>query len=425
MHIPEDNSSERRFYTALHYQVFVLISFAFIIFEIFFLALYSDKFWFKVDLSPWGIPAALLAAAFAHFLLSWQESERGCKFFALFWRGLPPVIYRLWFLTNEKSSEKGLRLGLRRVVWRAIDQVELTFFGNLLIETRSISGPARIVEKGGGPIDLNPPLVILKAPFGVVSRACQQELIRCLEKENANCQLNSRLRKQLKKNELKGTELIMLIVSGFFLLFYLDVGFSTFNFLEILKHYYLAEDAAMRANLPEAQAHFERADSLFHNPCAVSWVTHKLFESNTTKSGILQVRAETLWRMNKRQEALSDLEEARVLNPKNFRLDLDLARKLTDTAKEKEALQVIDDAISHKSDALVPRSYKIALLKGKVDARTSAYSSAALEFLHESMRDFDDKVFGEPPNWPPNVSPFLPDVWHKEDVQFVFERLLR
>ncbi|WP_421021780.1 hypothetical protein, partial [Klebsiella pneumoniae] len=75
--------------------------------------------------------------------------------------------------------------------------------------------------------DLNPPQLLFKIPFGVASREDQIQLISLLRAENSKCVLNSRLEKQVAKEEPKGTLMILNIVSACFVLFFVDVAYST------------------------------------------------------------------------------------------------------------------------------------------------------------------------------------------------------
>jgi tetratricopeptide (TPR) repeat protein len=424
----------KQFYTNLSHQLFVLISSAFLIFEFLFLILYSSNFWFAVDLLPWGVPAAILALALAHFSLMWAESRFGCEFFRPLYKGEPPISYRKWIFVSADDEAAAIaqdvsnyvstgyfRYGTKQVLWQAVDQLDLTFWGNLLIKTRTISGPSQIEQKGKETIDNNPPYLIGRIPLGVASPTDQREFIAALQEQNPYCALNARLLKQVDKKDVPGTRAVLLSVTVFFVFFFLDVGFSTFSYLEILKHYYLAEQSARGGDQPEAAKEFARAEHLFKEPFILSWVSRKLIQSDGTKSSIMQMRADCLWQMGKKAEALASMEDALKLSPKNFRVDLKYARMLADAGKEKEALDAITSAVSKNREALVPRLYNVAML----DTKSKPSVAMASKYLDLSLQEFDDNVFGPEPNWPPDVSPFLSDVWHRDDVTFVFDRLVK
>jgi tetratricopeptide (TPR) repeat protein len=426
--------SGKQFYTNLSHQLFVLISSAFLIFEFLFLILYSSNFWFAVDLLPWGIPAALFSLALAHFTLMWAESRFGCEFFRPFYKGEPPISYRKWIFVSAEDEAAAIaqdvsnyastgffRYGTKQVLWQAVDQLDLTFWGNLLIKTRSISGPSQIEQKGKESIDANPPYLVGRIPLGVASLTDQREFIAALQEQNPYCALNARLLKQTDKKDVPGTKAVLLSVTVFFVFFFLDVGFSTFSYLEILKHYYLSEQSARGGNQTEAAKEFGLAEHLFKEPFILSWVSRKLIQSDGTKSSIMQMRADCLWQMSKKDEALSSMQEAIKLSPKNFRVDLKYARMLAEAGKEKEALDAITSAVSKNREALVPRLYNVAML----DTKSKPSVAMAAKYLDLSLQEFDDNVFGPEPNWPPDVSPFLSDVWHRDDVTFVFDRLVK
>jgi tetratricopeptide (TPR) repeat protein len=428
------DKSGKQFYTNLSHQLFVLISFAFVIFEILFLILYSSNFWFSINLLPWGIPAALLSLALAHFALIWVESRFGCEFFRPFYKGEPPVSYRKWIFVSADDEEAALaqdvsnyvstgffRYGTKQVLWQAVDQLDLTFWGNLLVKTRSISGPSQIEHKGKETIDANPPYLVGRIPLGVASLTDQKEFIAALQEQNPYCGLNARLLKQIEKKDVPGTKAVLLCVTIFFVFFFLDVGFATFSYLEILKHFYLAEQSARGGNQTDAAKEFATAEHFFREPFVLSWVSRKLIQSDGTKSSIMQMRADTLWQMNKRAEALASMQEALKLSPKNFRVDLKYARMLADAGQEKEALDAITSAVSKNREALVPRLYNVAML----DTKSKPSLAMASKYLDLSLQEFDENVFGPEPNWPPDVSPFLSDVWHRDDVTFVFDRLVK
>lgn len=132
--------------TAMH-QGYTLIGFAFLVFEMGFLLLYTNTFWFDVDLIWLGAPAAMLAMVVAHFILLWLEGPGGCRFFAFIFRRKPPLVYRRWMRLNDPEYDPGITFGERHLVWQAIDEIELTFWGNLLLSSRSLCGSHLASEK--------------------------------------------------------------------------------------------------------------------------------------------------------------------------------------------------------------------------------------------------------------------------------------
>jgi len=403
------------FGTTVSHQAFILLSSAFCFFELIFLWLYSDRSWFGTDLLFWTLPAAVFTIGTVHFVLRWLESPVGCKFTGFISKGLPLAPYQRWLLINESGFEPSVRIGNRRALWSAIDSAEMTFFGNLRLLSRASSGSAVMRSARGKEYDANPPQQLFKIPFGIASRKDQNFFIELLRKENPACEFNSRLLKQLKNDDPRGATVVLKIVSLFFLLFYIDVVFSTFSYLEVLKNYTLAKESSESAN-----AYFQKGEHLRLHPLPISWVTRKMFQTDSAKSGVMQVRADALWSMNRREEAIASMRDALEEHGKNFRAELKLARMLVDTRQLKEAYEVLDRAGEKSKKAFVPKMYVLALLQsGK-----SASGESAQQFYQRAMKSLDEELFKDSTGWPPGVSPYLPDVWHREDIDFVFEKML-
>jgi len=83
-----------------------------------------------------------------------------------------------------------------------------------------------------------------------------------------------------------------------------------------------------------------------------------LIQSDGTKSSIMQMRADTLWQMNKKAEALASMQEALKLSPKNFRVDLKYARMLADDDKRKKP-STPSQTLSRRIAKLLCRGYTI------------------------------------------------------------------
>jgi tetratricopeptide (TPR) repeat protein len=431
-----------KFRTTFAHQMFLLISSAFFVFELCFLWLYSDRSWFFANLILWSVPTTLLTLALAHGILRWLESPTGCRLSWPIGKGMPLVCYRNWVVVDEPEFPAGIQFGNRRATWRAIDQAELTFFGNLLFKSHATSGGSikRVVK--GKERDLNPPQLIFKLPFGVASRRDQIRLITLLLSRNSSCLLNDRLKKQIAKDEPKGSQVVLNIVSVCFLLFFTDVVYSTFNYVEMLKEYCLAHESADAdsINMPDAGKHFEEAEKLRLHPLPISWVTRKMFDTASTKSGVMQIRADALWSMQKHQEAIDSMREALEEHSKNYRAELKLSRMLVEDGRLEEAYPILDKALEKSKKAFVPRMYYLALLhrQRKEHQSTNSMSDAihagsnatsvnresAEMFYENTMKSLDDELFKDFTGWPPGVSPYLPDVWHRDDVEFVVRRML-
>ncbi|HEY9732104.1 MAG TPA: tetratricopeptide repeat protein [Drouetiella sp.] len=404
--------------TTLGHQGYTLIAIGFIVFELGFLTLYSNDFWFEVNVAWLGVPVALLALCVTHVFLTWVESESGCNFFSPVWKRRPPCVYRQWLRLNDTDLEPGLSFGQRHVVWRAIDEVELTFWGNLRILSRALSGAPSTREKKSKialfrPVDSEE---ILKVPFGFASAADQKLLIDAMRCHNPALKLNERLTKRLSQPDVKGTTYVQQIGAVFLFLVLMDVGFSMFSYLEMLKNYYLCEFTAVgdsRIERKLAPHFFEQAEEIRGHPLPFSWVSTKILREGKVASGLYQTRAEALWALGKKDEAIESMQKSLKLSP-SFRLNLKLARMMALNGQSKKAEEQLKMAMEEHDSALLPRLYMLAL---KTDSeRPNLYKG----YLH----DLDDDLFGTDLLWPPGSHVFLQDVFYRDDLTFIFDKLL-
>lgn len=411
--------------TTLSHRIFVLVSCAFIFFEILFLWLYSDHTWLSVDLPFLTIPAVAVALAASHLFLSLSESSPICRIFSAIGRGQPLLVYRRWIILEPQAPVPALTFGARRIVCPIVDQLHLTFFGNLVFKSRLVCGGSSSALDNQ-PIlchwwrtDSNPADVLLTLPFNVAAPVHQRRLVEYVQTHNPKCVFNERLKKKLFAKEIKGATALSNFLSILFFFFLFDVGYATFLYLTILKEYYLCQrqTQAQTPDMKLAQEHYAAAENLRCHPLPVSLAAGKLMNTIGTRGGVASMRADALIAMNKQKEAIAVLKEALLFNAKNCRLNLKLARLLCDQGRPEEALQQIRIAIDQNRDALVPRMYNVAL------SRTLQGDNAAEHLLTLAKSDFDERLFGEKPYWPPDIAPFFPDVWQRDDVVFVFEHL--
>lgn len=202
------------------------------------------------------------------------------------------------------------------------------------------------------------------------------------------------------------------------LLVLLDVGNSSFSFLQMMKEYYLAQTSARDGNLEEAKQHFETAEKIHDHPIPISWVTNKLVKHGVPGAGVHQARSEALWRMGRKEEAIEAARKPVELAPDHFRFNLRLARLLAETGNLKEARQQIRLAIDNHEDTLLPRLYMIALLKD------SNNPVLALKMYDLYIQQLIDIVYGEEPLWPPGGNRFVHDIIYLDDAAFVYDRLI-
>lgn len=404
--------------TTLGHQGYTLVAVGFIVFELGFLTLYSNDFWFEVNIAWLGVPAALLALFVTHFFLTWLESEAGCNFFSPIWKRRPPCVYRQWLRLDQPDLEPGLSFGQRHVLWRAIDEVELTIWGNLRVLSRALSGaPSTNLKKSRiplfQPVDAEE---ILKVPFGFASVFDQKLLIDTMRHYNPELKLNSRLAKRLTQPEVKGAGYVQLFGAAFLFLVLMDVGFSMFNYLEMLKNYYLCDFTAVgdsRIERKLAPHFFEQAEEIREHPLPFSWVSTKVMREGKVASGLYQTRAEALWALGRKDEAIESMRKSLALSP-GFRLNLKVARMMALNGQKDKAKEQLKDAMEEHETALLPRLYMLAL------APDSDRSNLYKAYLH----DLDDDLFGSDLLWPPGSHVFLQDVFYRDDLTFIFDRML-
>ena len=222
---------------SLGHSGFALISFNFALFELIFLNMFSDKFWFAVDVQWLGPLVVMLLYPLAHCILRWQESDFGCNLFSIIWKQKPPIVYLKWVSLNDTLFPPGIRFGNKHVGWSVIDEVELTLLGNLVLKSRALSGAQRSLQVPLKKFEekLVQPQVVLKIPFGVAARDEQMMLVESIRQNNADVVFNARLEKSINAPVVKGVAMIPLLGAVFLFVVLLDVGYSTFAYLETLK----------------------------------------------------------------------------------------------------------------------------------------------------------------------------------------------
>ncbi|MBI2811499.1 MAG: hypothetical protein HYX67_11840 [Candidatus Melainabacteria bacterium] len=414
--VPKSDLSLR---TTLGHQGYTVVGIGFIVFELGFLILYSNEFWFQSNVYWLGIPAALLALCIAHFFLIWVESKSGCNFFSPIWKRRPPCVYRQWVRLNESDLEPGISFGDRHVIWRAVDEVELTVWGNLRVLSRALSGAPSTKAMKKSKIPFFQPVdaeEILKFPFGFGSVADQKLVIDTMQHYNPAVKLNERLTKRLAQKDVKGAIYVQQLGAVFLFLVLMDVGFSMFSYLEMLKNYYLCEltgTADSRAERKLSPVFFAQAEEIREHPVPFSWVSTKIMREGKVASGLYQTRAEALWAMGKKEEAIESMRKSLKLSP-SFRLNLKVARMMALNGQREKAVEQLKEAIEDHDSALLPRLYMLAL--SSPTERPNLYKS----HLHE----LDDDLFGTDLMWPPGSHVFLQDVFYRDDLTFIFDKLL-
>jgi len=403
-------SIETVIHTSFSHRGLALVGTTLVLFEVLFVTLLALSFWFPLNLAPWGIPTVVIFSYLANALLSWLEGPAVCSLLRFALNGKPLLVYRRWL----SCDERGFTFGVKRVDWDAVDAVSLNFFSTLLIKSRKLCGPPNLV----GNKDLNPADTILKVPFGAIDLESQRNFVETLKKNRAGVALNDRLKKQISQPRLKGLPYLQSSSVLILALALVDLGYATFTYLETLKQYYLCHLDAAQSDMPSAKEHFRRAEDLRQHPLPVSWVAHKLTSLGGVSEIYERARSEALWSLGQRQEAFQVAKAAAARSSKGFRLHLRVARLSSLLGDHFGARAEIQKAIDQRDDALLPRLYLSALLLG------NGKSDAAQKSFEEYTSKLDDEVFGKDPPWPPGGDRFLTDVWYKDDLDFVFRRII-
>ncbi|MBA3858112.1 MAG: hypothetical protein C0507_14500 [Cyanobacteria bacterium PR.3.49] len=411
----EQVKSDRPIPTAWGYRGFVLVSAAFIIFELIFISLYSTTSWFSTDIRYLGIPVVLVLLPVAHqVLLSFERKP-------LLWaaspvrNGLPLILYWNWLTLGESA----LFVGLRKVAYSSIDELKLTIWGNLHIRTRSIRQGSEVFAADAAAQAAEPTDLIFKLPLGVVSPQFQRQLVETIKQANPDLVTNQRLVKKLAQQDISASQMIGVMGAAIMFMVLLDLGQSSYTYLDVLKNYYNADLSARKNETAESQKYFDQAEKLMREALPMSWIKTKFFEEGNGASGVKIARAEALWHMGKHQEAIEACREALKLSPKAFRINLRLARWLNATNAPADARKEIEQAMDIKKDSFLPRGYMVAL----EDERSG--STQAQKRYETYLKELDEELFAEEPVWPPGGERFLHDIWYREDLTFVFDRLLK
>jgi tetratricopeptide (TPR) repeat protein len=382
---------------------YTLIGSTFLVFEIFFLIFYGSDFWFEWTVTWLGLPILFAAFAISHLLLTWMESKSGCRFFYPLKKGAPPIVYRKWLTTDDS----GVTFGDRHVVWSAIDDLQLTIFGTVIMRSYALCGKGAL------------PDIVLKFPFASVPAAVQVEFLNRLKERQPAVAYNNRLTKRLSAKDIKGTQAVQSLGVVFMCVVLLDVAQATFHFLEMNKEFYFAQTEARDGHLEKAKQHLEAGDSIRKNGLPLSWVNSKLLAEGTVAAGVYESRSEALWRLGRKEEALADAKKALELYPVSHKLNLRVARLLAEMGKDREAKEQIRAAIDNSSDMLMPRLYMISVLMN------DKKPERALAMYNVYMDDLKDLVFGEEPLWPPGGNRFLHEMFYQDDAKFILDRLLK
>jgi tetratricopeptide (TPR) repeat protein len=384
------------------HRLLALIGTTFVLFEIVFLFFYSENFWFDYNVVPWGIPVVLLVAGAAHLFLTFLESNYTTRRFWFFLQGKPLVVYRRWLAL----SDDGLAYGMKHVLFEAIDEVNLTFFGNLMILSRRTCGP-----------NAERPDILVKFPFAAGWQQDQNRFIEALKSKRPDLKVNTRLEKRLKSKILKGQAYVQLAGALMMAVLLVDLGYSSFYFVDMLKDYYMARVCAIAGKTDEAERYLAKGDLAESHPFQLSYITSRFMTVGASGASLHEARADALWALGKKKEAIASQQQAIVLNPDSLNVCLHQVRFLVDDGQYNEAESRLNEVLDKHKHALLPRLYMLAAVKDVAPERPK-------ELYKSYMKQLSDDVFMDEPIWPPGGETFLHELFHSDDINFVFERLL-
>lgn len=390
--------------TSTTHRLYTLLGTTFVVFEGVFLVLWSNDFWFRINLVLVAVPTLVVAGFIAHLFLCWQESPRGIQLLSWLFKGQAPITYRRWL----SFDDEGVTVGSRRLIWSAIDGLTVTIFGNLQVRSYALSGTSA-----------KAPEVILKLPFEASNLSHQIEFVSSAKKHKPALLTNKRLEKAVTAKPGKGEAILRNLYAAFIVLLLCDISFSTFSYLELMKQYHLAQLAGKAHELDKAREYLRAAEAIQDNPPAFSYTTPKLLKDGAVAAGALRARAETLYALGDTAGAVEAAEKAQKAQPANYKTSLLLARLLAEQGKIAEARSQVVTAIDMRADELTPYLYLMALYC-QMDKRPQAE-----RLYNQSMNTLIDEVFGEEPLWPPGSNRRLHELFSSDDVSFLFPRLLK
>jgi tetratricopeptide (TPR) repeat protein len=387
--------------TTKSHRAFTLVGACFLLFELLFIQFFIFEYWFSIDLAVFGVPAVLSLMLPAHFYLRWLEGKSGCKFFSLIFKGTPPLAYEKWLLLEEDS----FGYGNCYVRWDAVEELKLTIFGNLQVKSRIACGTRQ-----------EQPDVLLKFPFAITARENQSLFVARVRQHKPDVVTEKRLEKSLSAPQVKGASIGMASGAVVMFLVLLDVGWGSFWYLDIVKHYHLAAVEARDGKLQDAERDLKQADDIRNHPFPLSWVAQKFISQNSA-AGLYGARSDALWRMGRRDEAVEDAEKAVEHAEHSTKVNLRLVRYLTGSGKSAEAKQVLEKVIEKHKQHLLPRIYLVAIER--------QISQEAAKKQYEKQHDqLVEEFFEQEPKWPPGGNLFFHDTIYQDDMDYVFKRLL-
>lgn len=417
----ENGMATRQIKTTLAHRGYSLVKMSYPLFALAFLSLFSSSTWFDFDIFWLGLPLIVAILLASHIFLLFLQTDRAARLYYWIFRGKPPAIYLDWLAITESDNPRdtSIRLGLRNLYLKYTDELHLTIWGNLIFKSRAMTGSR--VEDGKDIID---PDDVFKVPFGVISSNEQKKFVEMVQSVRPDVVLGKRLAKKLSAKLVKGEDYIQALGAAFLMFVLFDLSHSMFGYLEMLKHYHLAQVVARSdmpsqsvrdENMKKANHDFEIAETMLKSPPGISLVKRTVLDKGMATAAIYQARAEALWYLEKREQAILSLDKALEYYPKSLRMHLELARWQIACGKTAEARKIISQMIEEHDDVLLPRLYMMVLTQQSGDlVRAKRYYE-----IYSDMLDLE--VFGEEPWWPPGGNRLLKDSWSRDDVHFILD----
>lgn len=430
--------------TTLAHRGYSLVKIAYPLFGLAFLDLFASSSWFDTDISWLGIPLIVAVLTASHIFLLFLQTDRAAKLFVFFKRGKPAAVYQNWLEinqpdeTNLKNSadttglealsvgqqcdDTSIRFGLKRLRLACVDELQLTFWGNLIFKSRVISGSIKV--DGGETTAADE---VFKLPFGVVSSREQKYFIQLVRSIRPDVVLGKRIEKRLSAKLIRGEDYIQALGAGFLVFVLFDLSHSLCDYLEMLKHYHLAQvvarqelpsQAVREQRLKDARVEFDKAEHKLESSPGISLVRRTILHRGFATAAVYQSRAEALWHSGDKNEAIKSLKTALEFHPKSLRMHLELARWLALSGSEKEARKLLRKLSDDHEDALLPRLYLIVLTEKSGDLQKA-------RLFYEIYSDkLDQEVFGNEPWWPPGGNRYLNDSWSRDDLRYLLDALV-
>lgn len=420
--------------TSLAHKFYSLVKVAVVIYGGIFIFLFAGDFWFSADLfvaSFFLAPAILLLS---HLFLVFQESPEGCRFFSPIFFEHPVIPYRTWLeicvSDNEERKDKfveaeGFLVGNQLVPFSCIDVIELSFWGNLIFKSSTVAGPIYVNgKKWQGQI-------LFKLPASAPAPLDQRKFFQFISQNKPEIALNKRLsnlierqKKLGKENKLglgllKIEEYVPLIGATVFIFIFLDFAISTCLYLDIHKHFFQAQYKARHKDETLAKIEYEKGESMRTGATGfmVTPVKSALFFTGAAASRLYQARAEALYHLGRRTEALQSLEKAIEYLPTNYKINLEMARWLSACGENKKARAYISSALESNSDSMLAK----ILILNDLYADKKKDKAERMERLY--LNNLDDELFGDEPVWPPGGNRVVKEGWIKDDIEYLLKEL--